>query len=290
MSSIAPSPHVACPPDESVNWSLVQHTRLLTDAPVKCPLCLGETNCPRITECGHVCVFSRIYYVRFLLCLFSCRYCTLCLLQMFSANAKHKVPCPICLVPFIMSSTKPIAIAISSTNAAVVSRSCASDAAAATTSATNDTVGRVSFAMLQRWRGNNSPVLVSHSIAAQQVKPQHIIAKHTCLVGLKTEPCSFRHLHFCIRSPVYVICMHMLSIPIPGFDYRVNRQVHAPFSKFLVSCHNDASWAKLEAKEQGQLLLELLIDQETSDADLVKRYDLITILCFAVAVDSPLNL
>lgn len=55
--------------------------------------------------------------------------------------------------------------------------------------------------------------------------------------------------------------------------FRVKRQVHAPYSKFLVSCHNDAAWAKLEAKEQGHLLQQLLIDEESGDAELVKRYD-----------------
>jgi hypothetical protein len=51
---LASTSHLTPRADESVNWSHVQHTRLLADAPVKCPLCLGETICPRITECGHV--------------------------------------------------------------------------------------------------------------------------------------------------------------------------------------------------------------------------------------------
>jgi hypothetical protein len=48
-------------------------------------------------------------------------------------------------------------------------------------------------------------------------------------------------------------------------------QVHAPYSKFLVTCHDDAAWAEMETKEQGQLLRQLMLDGETSDADLVKR-------------------
>ena len=65
-----------------------------------------------------------------------------------------------------------------------------------------------------------------------------------------------------------------ISLPILAIlIFRVKRQVHAPYSKFLVSCHNDAAWAKLEAKEQGHLLQQLLIDEESGDAELVKRYD-----------------
>ena len=48
-------------PDECVNWSHVQYTRLLADASVKCPLCLGETICPRISECGHVYVLISLF-------------------------------------------------------------------------------------------------------------------------------------------------------------------------------------------------------------------------------------
>jgi hypothetical protein len=100
------------------------------------------------------------------------RYCTLCLLQMFSANAKHKVACPICLVPFHMASTKPIAITISGTSSSVVS-SCRASSSSATSvssvSAPASVLGRVSFSLLQRWRGSNCPVLVSHSIKTEQV-------------------------------------------------------------------------------------------------------------------------
>ncbi len=50
-------------------------------------------------------------------------------------------------------------------------------------------------------------------------------------------------------------------------------QVHAPYSKFLIACHDDAAWGAMEAREHGQLLRQLLADGEISDADLVKRYD-----------------
>jgi hypothetical protein len=49
-------------------------------------------------------------------------------------------------------------------------------------------------------------------------------------------------------------------------------QVHAPFSKFLITCHDDAVWGAMEAREHGVLLRQLLAEGETSDADLVKRY------------------
>jgi hypothetical protein len=48
-------------------------------------------------------------------------------------------------------------------------------------------------------------------------------------------------------------------------------QVHAPYSKFLVTCHDDSVWAEMEAKEQGLLLRQLMVEGETSDAELVKR-------------------
>ncbi len=49
------------------------------------------------------------------------------------------------------------------------------------------------------------------------------------------------------------------------------RQVHAPYSKFLVTCHDDTAWAAMEAKEQGMLLRQLIVDGEASDAELLKR-------------------
>jgi hypothetical protein len=174
-----------------------------------------------------------------------------------------------------MSSTKPIAIAISSANVAVASRSPASGAIAPTTSVASDTVGRVSFAMLQRWRGNNSPVLISHSIAAQQVRNQRAISHCPHVAGFKPEPalsgtCISAFGHERTMAPF----LSRISLPkLAILIFRVERQVHAPYSKFLVSCHTDAAWAKLEAKEQGHLLQQLLIDEESCDAELVKRYD-----------------
>jgi hypothetical protein len=49
-------------------------------------------------------------------------------------------------------------------------------------------------------------------------------------------------------------------------------QVHAPYSKFLVTCHDDAAWAAMEAREHGLLLRQLMIEGESIDANLVKRY------------------
>ena len=125
------------------------------------------------------------------------RYCTLCLLQMFSANAKHKVACPICLVPFHMASTKPIAITISGTNSSVASSCRAYPSSAASVSAVSapaSVLGRVSFSLLQRWRGSNCPVLVSHSIKAEQVGSTNIMkqlpeyAHHTFSSILNLSP------------------------------------------------------------------------------------------------------
>jgi hypothetical protein len=79
-----------------------------------------------------------------------------------------------------MASTKPIAITISSTCAAFASNSH-SPAAPPNRLLSSSPLGHVSFVLLQRWRGNNCPLLVQYCVTEQQVITPYQRIPHTSL-------------------------------------------------------------------------------------------------------------
>jgi hypothetical protein len=186
-----------------------------------------------------------------------------------------------------MASTKAIVITISSTSAAAACSSSASPPQfGRPIVASSDVEPRarancVSFSLLQRWRGSNCPMLVSHSLAAEQVVSSELLNSKFQILNDKPS------LQNQITSPELKLInpsckTESLTSPqrqAPAALHAAT-SVHAPYSKFVVSCFDDAVWATMEAKELGSLLQQLIVNSESSDAELVKRYR----LAFALSV------